>query len=366
MSEHKPKLGHVLKQAGIACAADLEWALAEPARLEGKLALLDALPQGERIQLENALVHVHEAKVDKAKTLILRNCVIHGNLVIGARGHQMEKIELDHVIVTGQILVHSLNCPDIIMSNVNTRYLTLAKSEIGRIILTSSNVGHLTVEFSGLDELVCTLNTFAFYTYYENQVRSVVFDFEQIDSRHLLADDKMRKKIIDTLSLFTFIDNRPPYFAKTNFDGNLLLKTFDFLQHYSKIGSSKTSASHYKYAATVHLQENAFMRLCIIAVGGFIFPKRLALVGLILILLYALFYSSPLASFMLTIPTNVPVQGLSFADAFYFSGVTFTTLGFGDIVPVGPTRLVAVAEGLTGIVTTSAFIISFVRKYVDM
>ena len=43
------------------------------------------------------------------------------------------------------------------------------------------------------------------------------------------------------------------------------------------------------------------------------------------------------------------VGPLSFADALYFSGVTFTTLGYGDVTPAGPlARFVAVVEAATG------------------
>lgn len=44
-------------------------------------------------------------------------------------------------------------------------------------------------------------------------------------------------------------------------------------------------------------------------------------------------------------------------SAVYFSGVTFLTIGFGDIVPEGSgTRILAVAEGLMGILTTALVI----------
>lgn len=40
----------------------------------------------------------------------------------------------------------------------------------------------------------------------------------------------------------------------------------------------------------------------------------------------------------------------SVTDAFYFSAAVFTTVGFGDIVPVGPIRFLVAIEALTGLV----------------
>ena len=39
----------------------------------------------------------------------------------------------------------------------------------------------------------------------------------------------------------------------------------------------------------------------------------------------------------------------TFADYVYFSGVTYTSLGFGDISPLGGPRLIAGVEGLNGL-----------------
>jgi hypothetical protein len=40
----------------------------------------------------------------------------------------------------------------------------------------------------------------------------------------------------------------------------------------------------------------------------------------------------------------------SLMDFMYFSGVCYTTLGFGDIIPVGPIRIVTAVESLNGLV----------------
>jgi hypothetical protein len=46
----------------------------------------------------------------------------------------------------------------------------------------------------------------------------------------------------------------------------------------------------------------------------------------------------------------------------YFSVVTFTTVGFGDVVPVGLSRVVAAIEAFIGVFSISLFVVVFVRK----
>ncbi len=54
---------------------------------------------------------------------------------------------------------------------------------------------------------------------------------------------------------------------------------------------------------------------------------------------------------------------LGFLDVVYFSGITFSTLGYGDVVPLGPARFMAAMEALTGLVLI-AWSASF--TYVEM
>lgn len=45
----------------------------------------------------------------------------------------------------------------------------------------------------------------------------------------------------------------------------------------------------------------------------------------------------------------VGAAGFSFANCMYFSAETYTSLGFGDLTPTGPVRLLAGAEALNGL-----------------
>ena len=53
-------------------------------------------------------------------------------------------------------------------------------------------------------------------------------------------------------------------------------------------------------------------------------------------------------------------------ESFYLSIVTYTTVGYGDYLPVGWTRAVAGLEALSGILLTPLFMISLTRRYLRM
>ena len=56
---------------------------------------------------------------------------------------------------------------------------------------------------------------------------------------------------------------------------------------------------------------------------------------------------------------------LEFVDALYFSVVTFTSLGYGDISPLGISRFFAASEALIGVFMISLFVVVFTRKMID-
>jgi tetratricopeptide (TPR) repeat protein len=53
----------------------------------------------------------------------------------------------------------------------------------------------------------------------------------------------------------------------------------------------------------------------------------------------------------------------NFFEAFYFSMVTFTTVGFGDIIPVGFAKFMVMLEAFSALFITPIFVIGLSRKY---
>jgi len=62
-------------------------------------------------------------------------------------------------------------------------------------------------------------------------------------------------------------------------------------------------------------------------------------------------------------PVGINFKG--FADAIYFSFVTATSVGYGDVVPVGIARAIAVAEAITALLIFGAVIAKFVSHRQD-
>jgi hypothetical protein len=52
----------------------------------------------------------------------------------------------------------------------------------------------------------------------------------------------------------------------------------------------------------------------------------------------------------------------AFLQSFYHSAITFFTIGYGDVYPVGVSRIISGIEGFMGVFMMSYFTVAFVRK----
>ncbi|MFH1800723.1 MAG: ion channel [Candidatus Omnitrophota bacterium] len=67
-----------------------------------------------------------------------------------------------------------------------------------------------------------------------------------------------------------------------------------------------------------------------------------------------------------TVLTGSFVQKIDLFESFYLSIMTYTTVGYGDYLPMGWVRGVAAVEALSGILLTPLFLIALTRHYLRM
>jgi hypothetical protein len=83
----------------------------------------------------------------------------------------------------------------------------------------------------------------------------------------------------------------------------------------------------------------------------FSFVISYAIFVVVVIILFAGTYFENNSDFTLN---NSPTQ-IDFEEAIYFSTITFTTLGYGDIAPIGINRLIATIQAIIGAILNIAF-----------
>jgi len=96
-------------------------------------------------------------------------------------------------------------------------------------------------------------------------------------------------------------------------------------------------------------------------------PLRVVMFSLIVILFFALMYwmvgiEGPDHFIQINSKHSIEENASELLNSVYFSVVTFTTLGYGDIVPIGVSRLLAAIEAFVGSFTIALFVVVFVKK----
>jgi len=122
-----------------------------------------------------------------------------------------------------------------------------------------------------------------------------------------------------------------------------------------------------RFQSPVFSSQRVFSKIVDLFCGYGEEPLRVVLFSLLLILMSSVFYyfsglrfagEYQVFSMYATLEENV----IFFLECLYYSVVTFTTLGYGDFIPVGFSRLVAAIEAFTGSFTIALFVVVFVKK----
>ncbi|SEL81372.1 potassium channel family protein [Paenibacillus sp. OK003] len=314
----------------------------------------------EKVIIENSIVDCDTLHFSNNREVTLVNCIFTGNVFFSERARGfLNSVYIDNCIFMGKLQVNGCNdLEKFIICKTNVYQLNCINSKIKTIDITFSRVFFTNIEENRINEFYTNVNEFSYMGILGNNFTKVDFDFEQFQVENLNRSKQKLKEHVDDYNLFQ-LNNKTSRDILNSNNNEEVVGTINFLRNHTKISSNRFRYNVLLYLESVIYQPNSISKILMRIFGGFIKPSRFIWLALGTYLFFALIYTLPFMQF-----TNYE-GGLDFSEALYFSGVTFTTIGYGDITPKSFTRVAVIIEGICGIITLSAYVVSLVRRYID-
>ncbi len=323
----------------------------------------DNLVYLENLVLENVIISMDFLKLSASRSLKMINCIVDCKLTIS--GHQensIEEVEFDNCIFIKDISlsnIKSMSCGNISLYHTNAACLSIINSNCRELLIHGCRFFMLSMHDIRTDVLEADNNEIRHFEISSYEFKKVMFDYKQVQINNLLRRLKSKfssfhlkpyNKLVFDINLFELksYDSKEFFMEEAQF--NMALSTLAFLKENTDLSKDRNAFNYLLFLESFITQKVPVRKAVIWMTGGFLRPGRFLIAGLAIFLIFSILYVT---------------FGMSISDALYFSGVTFTTIGYGDIIPAGFERVLAVMEGILGICTTSSFLVALVKKYVD-
>ncbi|MBI2101855.1 hypothetical protein HYT53_04570 [Candidatus Woesearchaeota archaeon] len=319
------------------------------------------------VEIQNSVI-MCSISLQNSIQIKFKNCIILGNLTIGDKTNNLKNVTLDNCIIKGRLnIVRLVETDDLSIISLNASDVNIRLSSILRMGIHSSRIFKFELEENIIQQFMTYDNDFSFVKFVKLKTEKVYFDYNQINYENLgyytIDDYKRNKKYLklrDGFNLFLFRDSTNLEQNLDNMSHSYIFDTINFIEKNTTIRDNKDIFNKLKYYKTILANKRKFLKYILRITGALLKPIRILFMAIILYSLFTLIYLLPISHFSIN---EELVNGLDVMDSLYFSGTTFTTIGYGEIVPVGITKLLSVFEGFLGIIVSSAFLVSLTRKY---
>jgi hypothetical protein len=323
----------------------------------------------ERIEYRNKVFDVSFLRIANAKEVRFVNCIFLGKLLISQNHNDSCEIYIDYCIFIKELKITGIeNSKSICLVSVNAPRIRIENNYVNSISCDSCSV----VKFVVLDNQADEFRTFQCNISYplisRNSFVSVSFPYKQIDikKQKLFRKGEQCEKDVQAFNCFLYDSKKLDFDSLSNSEKQQInIDTLRFMLEQSDINAYSTVKSHIRYLEAVESHESFFGKIVLCIFGALLKPARVFFVILAVLLIFGFAYQIPSLLFNAPGEKCLVLRNLTFIEAIYYSGIKFTTVGYGDISPTGIARIVAIIEGLIGILLSGAFLTSLIRKYTE-
>lgn len=322
---------------------------------------------GQDFKSREVIIDCEKLVIQNSTNIVIKDCIFLGLLIIGNKTDLPLKLDLDTVVIGEKLIIYGNELPVSSASITNVRspslrldYFTQGELNIDECTFGTTQLTRLTC--NALSVVSSQLGTLQVA---DCKFKLVRFPPGQVDLpslRYLPKSWTWPRRSTAAFNPFKIPLRRSFDEAADEMSRSEAVRqrgeTLDFLQENSEDRYSRRQAAEMKYQRALAESPGSFSTALIVLTGALVKPMRIVGLAVSVMVLFAAAY------FFCDLRIG-DKQVDSFFEAFYFSGLTFTTIGYGDIRPVGFARLLAVLEGLFGIVLSSALVVSLVRRHIE-
>lgn len=326
--------------------------------------------------LQNMVFDIANIDFSNFTTITIKNCIFLGNITFFQKNiafSERVNIEIENSIFLGDVLINKNKSEkglNIEIYNSNFSYLAFSYVKAESVILEHSKIFMLYMDNIEIDGFDTENNVIEYLEVKEYKFEKVNFDFKQINKNHIKK--RMKKMFFSTemktmnmlnmnMNLFEFIKFYNEDILKEKVHSVAMDSLVKFIKEETNITKDKKGLNELVFWELFFSQKNPAGKFFVWLTKAFIYPGRFLILGIIVLIIFSLIYTIPVMQFS----TSGEIRSLNVFEALYFAGVTFTTIGYGDISPVGIARVASVLEGILGILTMNAFMVALLKKYVD-
>jgi hypothetical protein len=315
---------------------------------------------------KNVLFDIEELNILNSKKVSFQDCIFTGSLRISNKDTDIAtEIFLDTVVIKDNLNISgafniskcslsSVNCVELnILNNDTISQFSLSSCNICLMMMFNNAINTFDTFFNKISHIEISHSSFSNVTFPHNQIN--------INNQTLLLSSKKKEKLKKSFNVFSFGEVLDFEELGNIEKMKIANDTTSFLLRHSDYHLNKRDRSKIKYISGLSSIPQKYMRFLYHLYGGLLKPYRIVLLMLLSIMVFSIIFYFSEANFII----NSVEQPLSFTEALYFSGISFTTIGYGDISPIGFIRYIAIMEGLIGVILSGAFLVSLTRKYIE-